>query len=167
MGGMGPAPKDPSKRARRNKDAIQLRVIDITPADKPELPEFSIAVTGKGDLVSETFQWPAMTREWWTMLDHHPLVNEFTELDWMYLLETARVHASFWMGDIGVASELRLREGKYGFTPEDRARLRWQLALAVEAEVTATVKVQAARDRMRGRQIRAELPAPDDDAMEA
>jgi hypothetical protein len=149
MAGRGPAPKDPSRRARTNKDALTLRVVEIVTADKPDLPEFDVEVKVDGDLVMVPFEWPATTRDWWAMLEAHPLKGEFTELDWSYLLDTARLHASFWRGNTSIASELRLREAKYGFTPEDRARLRIQFAQAAEAEVDATRKVESARDRMR------------------
>lgn len=58
------------------------------------------------------------------MLDSHPLRPTFTPTDWAFLLSTARIHAAFWDGDMKAASELRLRESKYAFTPEDRARMR-------------------------------------------
>ena len=84
------------------------------------------------------------------MLEYHPLKGEFTELDWSYLLDTALLHARFWQGKVDLASELRLREAKYGFTPEDRARLRIQFAQATEAEVDASRKVISARNRFGG-----------------
>jgi hypothetical protein len=153
MAGVGPAPKDPSKRARRNKDALQLRVVEIETARKPDLPEFDVEVKRDGEPVMVPFVWPAATRDWWAMLEMHPLKGEFTELDWSYLMDTARIHASFWMGRTDVASELRLREAKYGFTPEDRARLRIQFAQATGAEAETAEKVAkavSARERLRG-----------------
>jgi hypothetical protein len=150
MAGNGPAPKDPARRARRNKPA-ESRVIYIVPDGQPELPEFTIQVKLDGELVTQEFNWPTITREWWTMLGRHPLRLEFTELDWSYLLDTARMHAAFWMGDIGLAPELRLREAKYGFTPEDRARLRIQFAQAVSEEASAKQVVDKARSSTRAR----------------
>ncbi len=158
MGGHGAAPKNPSQRARRNKDVVPLRVIEVDPTAQPNLPTlyFDHPVTdpeGNVKVVKKRFSWPKMTQEWWSTLSRHPLVKEFTELDWAYLAETALIHAQFWKGDIKLAGELRLREAKYGFTPEDRARLRMQFALADGAEVDTATKVQravSARDRMRG-----------------
>lgn len=150
MAGRGPAPKDPSKRARRNADPVPIRAVVVTPGEKPELPEFSVTVEVDGMISSQQFRWPEATREWWAALDHHPLVGEFTGLDWQYLLDTARIHAAFWMGNLGLAAELRLREAKYGFTPEDRLRLRWQVASTVGAEADAvrkTDRVMSARER--------------------
>lgn len=134
MAGRGPAPKDPSKRVRRNKDVVPLRVVEVEPAEKPELPEFSVQIESDGELSYEKFEWPEATREWWDALDLHPLAHEFIETDWSYLLDTARLHAAFWQGDLKLAPELRLREAKYGFTPEDRLRLRIQFAQAAEGE---------------------------------
>lgn len=151
MAGNGPAPKPASQRARRNKDPQPTKVIAITPTSKPELPTFTISVGQDGSVTTQEFHWPEATVNWWSMLDAHPLVDEFTDLDWSYLLDTARIHAAFWMGArMDLASELRLREAKYGFTPEDRLKLRWQVAAAVGAEadaVTKTAKAMSARDR--------------------
>lgn len=151
----GPAPKDPAKRARRNKDVAPVRY--ISPARvvvKPDLPEFDVEVRPKdGEPYMVPFNWPAATRGWWALLDHHPLVGEFFETDWSYLLDTARIHAAFWGGNMSMAGELRLREAKYGFTPEDRAKLRIFSAAAVEGEskaVSAVERTQSSRDRMRG-----------------
>ena len=132
MAGNGPPPKNPSARARRNKEVVQLRVVQAVSAPKPDLPEFEVEVKRDGEPVMVPFVWPAATRDWWSMLDSHPLAPEFTEMDWSYLLDTALIHASFWKGSLDRAAELRLREAKYGFTPDDRARLRITFAQATE-----------------------------------
>lgn len=150
MPGQGPPPKDPSRRARRNKEVTPFRAVTITPVGKPELPSFSITVANDGMISTQEFSWPEATVDWWRMLDQHPLVFEFTDMDWSYLLDTARLHAAFWMGRIELASELRLREAKYGFTPEDRLRLRWQVASVAGAEadaVSKSVRAVSARER--------------------
>lgn len=152
MAGNGPAPKDPRKRARGNKDLAPVRYIQ--PAHvvvKPDLPEFDAQVKPRdGEPYMVPFEWPAATRDWWSMLDHHPLANEFFDSDWSYLLDTAMIHAAFWRGDVKVAGELRLREEKYGFTPADRAKLRIFSATAVETEERA-VKAVSARVSSRDR----------------
>lgn len=150
MAGRGPAPKDPAKRVRRNKDVVPMRVVEAVPEPKPELPEFNVAVEHDGEIIYERFEWPKATREFWAMLDHHPLKSEFTAMDWSYLLDTARLHAAFWSGNVKLAPELRLREAKYGFTPEDRARLRLQWAQATGAEEETKKKVSASRQRAAG-----------------
>ena len=151
MAGRGPAPKDPSKRVRRNADVVPLRVVEVEPTSKPVLPEFTVQVTRDGELVSEEFVWPEATREWWDALDLHPLAGEFIKTDWSYLLDTARLHAAFWQGDLKLAGELRLREAKYGFTPEDRLRLRIQFAQADEGEDRVRRRRESLGDSARSR----------------
>lgn len=150
MAGRGPAPKDPRKRARRNAEVVPLRVVEVSAADKPELPA----------LVDGAL-WSEPTLVWWDMLDLHPLKAEFTELDWSYLLDTALLHNAYWRGDLKQASELRLREAKYGFTPEDRARLRIQFAQATEAELDTATKVESARERWGRITVAQDRPAVD------
>lgn len=157
MPGNGPPPKDPSKRARTNKDVVPLRIVTVTATPQPDLPEFEVEVKRDGELVTAEFEWPTQTRVWWRMLAAHPLLHEFTEMDWSYLLDTARLHASFWMGRLDLASELRLREAKYGFTPEDRLRLRISYAQADEAETKTIDRKLSSRDRFQGMQISDEL----------
>lgn len=145
MAGRGPAPKDPNRRARRNKDPIALRVIVAPPVEQPELPTFMVESDGE---LSE-FVWPAVTQEWWRMWGDSPLSTEFTASDWSFLVDTARVHAAFWLGNQSAAVELRLRVAKFGATPEDRARLRITFAQADDADDrrSATVRSSSARDR--------------------
>ncbi len=133
-------------------------MLEIQPTVQPKLPTFYVDALGKDAdgntaVVKKRFSWPAQTKSWWDMLTRHPLAVEFTEMDWAYLAETALIHAQFWKGDVKLAGELRLREAKYGFTPEDRARLRMQFALATTAEVESAERVERAvtsKDRMRG-----------------
>lgn len=134
MAGRGPAPKDPSRRARPGSAAGQMRVIEASPTEQPELPSFDVQVDVDGVLLTQEFAWPERTREWWSMWAESPLSAEFTSTDWSELLDTALIHAKFWNGDIKVAGELRLRVAKFGATPEDRARLKIQFAAADEAE---------------------------------
>ncbi|MBC9954934.1 hypothetical protein ICM05_09820 [Leucobacter sp. cx-42] len=134
MAGRGPAPKNPSTRARRNSGGADMRIIEADPVEQPSLPEFDIQVERDGELISQTFTWPERTREWWQMWADSPLSAEFTSTDWSELLDTALIHAKFWGGDLKVAGELRLRVAKFGATPEDRARLKIQFAAADEAE---------------------------------
>lgn len=141
MAGRGPAPKDPSQRARRNKDPQPLRVIDAEPATQPELPP-----TMPNDI-----PWPEATRRWWAMWEQSPLAAEFTEADWSFLLDTALIHGRLWAGDAKAAAELRLRVDQFGMTPTSRARLRITFAQAAEAdEKRGTRQPSPARDRYKG-----------------
>lgn len=119
MAGKGPAPKDGA--ARRNKR--MFRVVPAATAEQPALPDFTVQIDIDGEITEQTFDWPERTREWWRMWSEHPLSTEFSASDWEFLLDTARIHAEFWRGNMKVANELRLRVQKFGATPEDRARL--------------------------------------------
>ncbi|MFI7009981.1 hypothetical protein [Streptomyces sp. NPDC050145] len=130
MAGMGPAPKDPSRRARRNKDPIPQTTIRWERAEAPELPEFRIE--RDGELVE--FVWPERTREWWQTWVDSPLSDHFMAVDWEFHLGTALVHARHWQGDRYAAAELRLREAQLGATLESRARLRIVTAEADNAD---------------------------------
>ncbi|MBP2211095.1 hypothetical protein JOJ87_001439 [Rhodococcus ruber] len=143
MAGRGPAPKDPSKRARRNSDPTALRVITAEPVEQPALPD----ITALGD---EPFTWPQRTRDWWQMWHDSPLAADFTSTDWSELLDTALIHAQFWNGDVKVAGELRLRVAKFGATPEDRARLRIQFAAAEQADEKRTRTAGSSARERRG-----------------
>lgn len=149
MAGRGPTPKDSEKRVRRNRDPQALRVITADPVAQPALPDVDMQIEVDGELVSQSFAWPARTRDWWQMWADSPLSSEFTSTDWSELLDTAFIHARFWNGDVKVASELRLRVAKFGATPEDRARLRIQFAQADEADSKRKPPTSQAR-RERG-----------------
>lgn len=110
MAGRGPAPKDPVARRRRN-DLGETKT--VSPDDElrgPDLP---------ADL-----EWPPATRTWWSTWRKSPQAQTFTDTDWSFLMDTAILHAEFWLGDHSVGAELRLRVAKFGATPEDRARLK-------------------------------------------
>ncbi|WP_411140258.1 hypothetical protein [Streptomyces sp. x-80] len=130
MAGIGPAPKDPSRRARRNKGPTPQTILRFERAEAPALPTFEIEVDG--DLVE--FAWPARTVEWWDMWRASPQAEHFGSTDWDFLLDTALIHAKYWRGDLSLAAELRLRVAKHGATMEDRARLRMAFAEADEAD---------------------------------
>ena len=149
MAGIGPAPKHPSARARRNKQS-ELRLIVAEPVEQPPLPDFDVQVEQDGELVSQTFKWPQRTRDWWQMWADSPLSAEFTSTDWSELLDTALIHAKFWSGDVKVAGELRLRVAKFGATPEDRARLKIQFAQADEAETRAARRKESIKKPPKG-----------------
>ena len=113
MAGRGPAPKNPGDRRRRNADEPLTIVEADGDAHGPELPE--------------TFEWPDATLAWWSTWRRSAQAAKFTDTDWSFLLDTAVLHAEFWLGDRSVAAELRLRAAKFGATPEDRARLKLEV----------------------------------------
>jgi hypothetical protein len=152
MAGRGPAPKDPSERRRTNSDPVAGTTIHATAVPQPPLPEFDVQVEVDGELVSTTFRWPERTREWWAIWGASPLTADYTSTDWDFLLDTAMIHARFWLGDAKQAAELRLRVAKFGATPEDRARLRINL---VQPEKPAAARKASNSKARRDRVLRA------------
>jgi hypothetical protein len=113
MAGRGPAPKGAAQRRRRNKTPPVTVLVADGQVYGPELPD--------------THDWPPATVTWWRAWRTSAQASRFTETDWSFMLDTAVLHADFWLGDCSAAPELRLRLAKVGATPEDRARLRLQL----------------------------------------
>lgn len=121
MAGRGFAPKDPSKRARRNADPVGLTTLEFIPGEQPSLPQLTVDDPDVGRVIVD---WHPQTVEWWGMWQRAAQSDTFTETDWSFLVDTALIHHRFWSGDMKAAAELRLRVAKFGVTPEDRARLR-------------------------------------------
>lgn len=133
MAGRGPAPKAPGRRARRNKDEVQVTTLRFEPAEQPDLPE--------------GIPWPDATIRWWRMWAESPLSDMFGATDWDFLMDTALLHANVWAGDLSSMPELRLRVAKFGATPEDRARLRIQFAEADERDPQEAQRKPTSRER--------------------
>ena len=148
MAGRGPAPKDPSKRVRRNADSSGSTILRFEESEQPELPEFDVQIEKDGELHGQKFVWPEATRRWWAMWRDSPQAEHFGSTDWSFLLDTAFLHAAVWgRGNMSALSELRLRVQKFGATPEDRARLRMQFADADAADSKRDTSGASARER--------------------
>lgn len=135
MAGRGPAPKDPAERRRRNADPTPTVVIEADgKAYGPDLPD--------------GFEWPAPTLAWWNTWRESAQAQTFTDTDWSFLVDTAVLHAEFWLGNRALAAELRLRAAKFGATPEDRARLRIEVGIPpTPTGKPAGLQPKAAADR--------------------
>lgn len=137
MGGMGPAPKPASRRARRNKDDHQTTILRFEHCEQPPLPELP-----GGE------EWCQQTRDWWDMWASSPQSDLFTITDWDFLKDTALVHHAVWgYMNLEKLPELRIRVAKFGATMEDRARLRIQFAEADEKDSKRPKSVESARER--------------------
>jgi hypothetical protein len=112
MAGRGPAPKESHSRAR-----------DTAPRRTPAVTVVPDAVV-RGPELPDEYEWPAATRAWWATWRESPQAQMFLPTDWDYLLDTAVLHAEFWLGDRSVESGVRLRVAKFGATSEDRLRLK-------------------------------------------
>jgi hypothetical protein len=152
MAGKGPSPTEASRLAGHGAAKAResgTQKIDTRVAKQPALPSFTVTwIDENGVTHSAKFQWPAQTRAWWKMWADSALSKKFTANDWSELLDTARLHAAYWSGDLKVASELRLRTAKFGATPEDRARLGIQFTFP-EDEPKKSAAPQATGARAR------------------
>lgn len=147
----GPAPKDPRKRARQNKDAREFKYVQVRAASQPDLPDVEIGEDPDLE-VPIYMEWPEVTLDWWERWGRSPMAESFTADDWDELRISAFLHAQFWKtGDIKAAAELRQRTAKFGATPEDRARLRVQYVMADDAERKSS--------RARGEETPSDTPA--------
>jgi hypothetical protein len=120
VAGHGPAPKDPATRRRRNIVPPPTVMAPDGEARGPELP---------ADVLPDGEQWHPRTQAWWETWRQSPQAQTFTPTDWDFLIDTALMHHTMWLkARWEFASELRLRAAKFGATPEDRMRLRMQVA---------------------------------------
>ncbi|GLY51308.1 hypothetical protein [Lentzea sp. NBRC 102530] len=107
--------RPPSENPRnRNAKAYDWTTVENTP------------FTGRSpDLPSRGRQrWHVETRAWWDAVRRMPHCRLWTETDWRFAVETARLVEEFWRGELNRAAELRLRSAKLGLTHEDRLKLR-------------------------------------------
>jgi hypothetical protein len=145
MAGRGPTPSGNRSRSRDQRRAEQATVTIVPDGVTrgPELPE--------------DFDWPAQTKAWWESMRSTPQAQTYTDADWAFLLDTAVLHADFWLGDRKLAAELRLRVAKFGVTPEDRARLRISIGKPGDAPArTAPTRLQSKKaDDRKGRLLKA------------
>lgn len=115
MPGRGAAPKDPSRRARRNVDIAPTTRLEFVRIKPPELPA--------------EYPWHPMTLRWWRTWQESPMADLMGPTDWSFMMDTALMHHAMWeKGQWTLAAEVRLRVAKFGATPEDRLRLRIQWA---------------------------------------
>ncbi len=122
----GPAPKQARSRPR------DTDVRDLVKSDGKlggwELPEGVLGVDAKTGVEIE---WHPQTKAWWAAWRASPQGTRMvTEPDWHFLLDTALMHHSMWANQRwDFAAEVRLRAAKFGATPEDRLRLKLEVAV--------------------------------------
>ena len=150
MAGRGFAPSGTrSRESDQRRD--EAAVTTVSPDDSvrgPDLPELD------DDAEGNPRGWPSMTRRWWETWRKAPQSQTFADTDWDFLLETALIHRAFMLGDLKQAAELRLRVAKFGATPEDRMRLRLQIAAPSEVKTEPT-KIPASAAGRKDRLLKA------------
>lgn len=128
MAGVGPAPKDPSKRARRNKGP-EMRVVEVEPADQPSLEElFGSENPATGE------EWNPATLRLWGELGEFAKVQLLQDAQWSLLARAMILDDALVSGELKYAAEARLQLAKFGIAPDDVARMRIQFAQADEAD---------------------------------
>lgn len=139
MAGNGPAPKDPSTRARRNVTSTKATLRAVPDLPVPDLPA-GVEV------------WHPMTRSWWADIWSSPMAPEFDASDAHGLFALAVLTNDFWLAEtpserMKLAAELRQQSQRFGLSPIDRRRLQWEIERTEEA-------------RDKGQKRRAAQPAP-------
>jgi hypothetical protein len=71
--------------------------------------------------------WHPWSVEWYDGWRDVPWAAHFGPTDWRFIAETLVIYDRYVRGDLKLASELRLRTSKLGYTIEDRQRLRLKL----------------------------------------
>lgn len=122
MAGIGPAPKDPSQRRRRNADIAAATVL---PAEGPQ--------GSTPDLPGNAYD--ARTMSWYETWRTSPQATVFVATDWQRLHMLAELVQQYWEEPRKeLLSEIRLNEAALGATAADRIRLRWTVAQAEEEQ---------------------------------
>jgi hypothetical protein len=136
MAGRGPVPKAQLTRPTDEKRrAASITTVTVDGLERgPELPS--------GD-------WPERTIAWWQTWRTSPMAQTFSDTDWDFLVDTALLHAEMWSGNLSVAAELRIRQAKFGATPEDRMRLK----IAVDSEASQVRETSQAIPADRRRRL--------------
>src|SRR4051812_15871856 len=112
MPGRGPAPKDPSKRARRNADPVPLRIVHADPVVQPALADLL------GEINPLTgAPWQAATLTFWQQLGEFPTTANLQAAQWSSLARALMIDDAMVSGETKLAGEARLRLAKYGVDP--------------------------------------------------
>ena len=129
LAGNGPPPKDPSRRARRNKDASPMRIVEVSEVEQPRLEDIY------GDENPATGEpWSFATLRLWDEIGEFARVQLLQDAQWSLFARAMVLDDAVNRGDLRSASEARLQIAKFGIAPDDLARMRIQLAQADEAD---------------------------------
>lgn len=99
-------------------------------------------------LLPDGFEWPDVTREWWAVWGADPRTAGASDLDWLFLLDAAVLHAAVWgAGEVALVASLRVQVNSF------ESRL---VAVAEAAPVKRKgTPVDEIRQRREARQARA------------
>lgn len=134
MAGRGFAPS--GKRGRARDNDVRETVKSDGKLGGYDLPAGVLGANKDGSVI----EWHPMTVKWWDNWRRSPQGTVMlTDVDWDFLLDTALMHHTMWMnGKWEFASEIRLRVAKFGATPDDRARLKFDIEVPEKYPVGAS-----------------------------
>jgi hypothetical protein len=123
MAGRGPAPKPATQRRRPNSTTKTLTLVATKPREVTLAP---------------LIDWHLQTQTWWANFWNSPMASEVDPSDVDELTMLARLVDDFWCAESPsarkeLAVEIRLQSARFGKTPIDRARLRWEIDRGDEA----------------------------------
>ncbi|MBD0739848.1 hypothetical protein BGM09_10470 [Streptomyces sp. CBMA29] len=104
----GPAPKDNAVRRNAHPHATELPAVAQPGRELPR----ALGITTAG------------AKRFWKTWSTAPQTARWAETDWAELEVTTKLVDALYLGDLKLASEIRMRVAKWGATTEDRARLR-------------------------------------------
>lgn len=121
----GPAPKDPSTRARRNKTSTASVIASNPELVAPALPA--------------GFDWHPMTERWWNDIWASPMAPEYVDADHHGMFRVAMLVNDFWTADSAKSrAEVQIRlekaDADFGTNPMARRRLQWEVERAEDAQ---------------------------------
>jgi hypothetical protein len=139
MAGIGPAPNPASGRSayRAKKGVGAVLTRDVT-VETPRLPDAR--------------EWHPLTVEWWQDVWDSPMAQQYDESDKHGLFAMAMVVDDFWMAETPrqrqeASQEIRLQGVRFGLSPIDRLRLRWEVEKADEAQARGQKRRRAAEEK--------------------
>jgi hypothetical protein len=138
----GPAPKDPSTRARRNKSSTRATLSEPPKGAKvPAMPDPPLLVEYDEDKLRHTHEvpWHDMAVRWWNDVWSAPMSTEWHESDIHNLYICLLLQQDMWTASTpkdrsAAQAEYRLQRKDLGLTPLDRRRLEWSIETAEDAK---------------------------------
>lgn len=139
MAGIGPAPNPSSGRSayRQKKGVGAVLQRDVT-VEMPPLPDVR--------------EWHPMTLAWWVDVWASPMAQQYDESDKHGLMALAMVVDDFWTSATprerqAASAEIRLQGLRFGLSPIDRLRLRWEVEKTDEATARGAKRRRAAEEK--------------------
>ena len=117
-------PKPTGKAVTQGRAKVETTDVIDTPYDgpKPELPSERNTMLKNGDVIIVPMGEP--TKQWWERISSMPHCVLWTDSDWQFALDTAKVHSAAQNGSMPAITELRQREKILGTYWEARRDLR-------------------------------------------